>query len=161
MKPILDWLQHNKEWVFSGAGVTVIAAVIGLLVSALRSRAHERRRPGLQVNLAFGALTYDGPPHLSDQMLIFTAANPSDRSTQLTGIRLPLKNGSTMVFPHLDGERRLPCHIEPGTSSKFWVKLADVEASMRDHGYSRPAKIHVIASDALGNDYTSNSVTMA
>lgn len=94
-------------------------------------------------------------------MLIFTAANPSERSTQLTGIRLPLKNGSTMVFAHLDGERRLPCHIEPGTSSKFWVKLADVEASMRDHGYSGPAKIHVIASDALGNDYTSNSVTMA
>lgn len=61
MKPILDWLQHNKEWVFSGAGVTVIAAVIGLLVSALRSRAHERRRPGLQVNLAFGGLNLRRP----------------------------------------------------------------------------------------------------
>jgi hypothetical protein len=24
MKSILDWLQHNKEWVFSGVGVTVV-----------------------------------------------------------------------------------------------------------------------------------------
>ena len=50
--------------------------------------------------------------------------------------------------------------IAPGTNSKFWVNLADVEDSMRSRGYDGSAKIHAIASDALGNDYPSNSVTL-
>ena len=116
--------------------------------------------PGLQVSLAFGHLTYEGPPYLGDQMLLFTVANPSDRPAQLTGIRLPLENGTNMVFPHLDGEKRLPCMIEPGTSSKFWVKLSDVEASIRSKGYAGSLNLHAVASDGLGNDYESNTVTV-
>lgn len=164
MKATLDWLQHNKEWVFSGIGVTgilgVIAVVRWLFRPVTESTQPPSRAPGLQVNLAFGALTYDGPPYVGDQMLIFTVANPGERATQLTGIRVPLENGSNMVFPCLEGEKRLPCMIAPGTNSKFWVNLADVEASMRSRAYSGSAKIHAIASDALGNDYPSNSVTL-
>jgi hypothetical protein len=165
MKSILDWLQHNKEWVFSGGGVTVIVAVFALLRWLFRSATPNApplpRVPSLQVNLAFGGLTYDGPPYLSDQMLLFTVANPSERPVQLTGIRLPLKNGANMVFPHLEGERRLPCMIEPGTNSKFWVKLSEVEASIRSRDYIGSVKIRAVATDALGNDYTSNPVDVA
>ena len=63
-------------------------------------------------------------------------------------------------FDEGQGEKRLPCMIAPGTNSKFWVNLADVEDSMRSRGYDGSAKIHAIASDALGNDYPSNSVTL-
>src|ERR1700739_4068287 len=104
MESILDWLQQNKEWVFSGAGVTIAAAIVGLLVSAMTSGAHKRRPPALQLNLAFGHLTYEGPPYLRNQMLLFTVTNPSDRVTQLSSIRLPLRNASNMVFPHLNDE---------------------------------------------------------
>jgi hypothetical protein len=90
------------------------------------------------VNLAFGFLTYG--PELSEQMMLFTVANPSHRPVQLTSIRLPVKNGGNMVFPHLEGEKRLPCMIEPGTSSKFWVQLADVEASIRGRDYTGSVK---------------------
>ena len=111
MKSILDWLQHNKEWVFSGVGTPGAF----LLLRAIFRRPTPNtptplppRNPALSVNLAFGELTYDGPPYLSDQMLIFTVANPSERPIQLTGIRLPLKDGANMVFPHLDAKDGCP-----------------------------------------------------
>lgn len=165
MKAIVDWFQHNKEWVFSGIGVTgilsIIAVVRWLFRPAIKRAQPPPRPPALQVNLAFGHLTYEGPPYLSDQMLLFTIANPSERAAQLTGIRLPLKNGSNMVFPYLDGEKRMPCMIEPGTSSKFWVKLSDVEASIRSAGYNGGTQIHAVATDALGNQYPSNFLKLA
>lgn len=167
MKAILDWLQHNREWVFSGVGVTVVFGGIALLRSlfspptpnAPAPLPPQPRSPALQVNLAFGFLTYG--PELSDQMLLFTVGNPSERPTQLTGIRLPMKNGGNMVFPYLDGEKRLPCMIEPGTSNKFWVKLSDVEASIRGKGYAGSLTVRAVATDGLGNDYESNPVTVA
>jgi hypothetical protein len=162
MKSILDWLQHNKEWVFSGVGVTIVFGGIALLRSLFRPATPNAplppRVPSLQVSLAFGFLTYG--PELSDQMLLFTVGNPSDRPTQLTSIRLPMKNGANMVFPFLDGEKRLPCMIEPSTSSKFWVKLSEVEASIRSKGYAGSLQVHAVASDALGHDYESNPVTV-
>jgi hypothetical protein len=161
IKTVFDWIQHNKEWVFSGVGVTVIFGGIALLRSFCRPatpNAPPPRDPALRISLAFGALGYDRPPSLSDQMLFFTVANPSDRPVQLTGIRLPLKNGANMVFPYLEGERQLPCMIEPGTNSKCWVKLSDVEASIRSRGYIGSVTVHAVASDALGNDYLSNPV---
>ncbi len=163
MKTILDWLQHNKEWFLSGIGVTGILgaiAVVRWLFRPATKSIQPPHPPALQIKLAFGALTYDGPPYLGDQMLLFTVANPSDRPAQLTDIRLPFKNGSNMVFPHMAGERRLPCMIDPALSVKFWVKLSDVAMVLRSRGYTGAIEIHAVASDALGNDYASNSVTL-
>jgi hypothetical protein len=162
---ILDWLQHNKEWVFSGAGVSGFVAVAAFVRWIVKRplpalTAAPVREPALRLNLAFGHLTYDGPPYLGEQMLLFTVANPSDRPTQLAGIRLSLKNGANMVFPHLEGEKRLPCMIEPGTSSKFWVPLSDVEASIRSRYAAEAASLHAVATDGVGNDYASNAVTI-
>ncbi len=78
---------------------------------------------------------------------------------QLTSIRAPLK-GKTMIFHHLEGERRLPCMVDPGTNVKFWVPLSEVEASIRSHKFAGPIKIHAVASDALDNEYVSNTVTV-
>ncbi|SRR6266851_163862 len=33
MRQMLDWLKQNKEWVFSGVGVAVLAAIFGLIKS--------------------------------------------------------------------------------------------------------------------------------
>jgi hypothetical protein len=92
-------------------------------------------------------------------MLLFTVANPGDKPIQLTSIRLPLEDGANMVFPYMEGERRLLCFVAPFTSLKFWVKLSDVEESIRGRGnYTGSTKIHAVATDALDNEYISNSV---
>lgn len=156
MKLILDWLQHNKEWVFSGAGVTLTLGIIQLMCALVKLKS----RALLQVSLGFGGLTYEVPPYLSEQMLLFSVANRSDKPAQLTSIHLPLK-GCTMIFNRLCGEQRIPCMIAPGTNVKFWIELADVEASLKGQSHSGSTKIHAVASDALGNEYRSNSVSLA
>lgn len=164
MRTIVDWLRHNKEWVFSGVGVATVAAVFSLLYSLLRPKAStptaipKFSEPPLRLNFAFGALTYDEPPYLSDQMIIFTVTNPSDRPVQLASIHLPLQ-GANMAFPHLGGEKRLPCMVDPGTSLKFWVQLSSVQASARSRGHT-DIQIHAVATDGLGNEYASNQVAL-
>jgi hypothetical protein len=159
MKSVLDWLQHNKEWVFSGAGVTVVLGFMALVRWLFKPKTANSNVAALQIKLGFGGLTYDGPPYLGDQMMLLSVANPSDRPVQLTGIHVPL-NGANMVFLHLDGETRMPCMIAPGTNVKFWVPLSDVQASLRSRNFTTPLKIHAVASDALGNEYPSNPVTL-
>src|SRR5271168_3839924 len=39
---MLDWLGHNKEWVFSGIGVLVISSLIGFLRWFFKNRATPR-----------------------------------------------------------------------------------------------------------------------
>jgi len=163
MASILDWLQHNKEWVFSGVGIPLATGLFFLVRWIFRrptpnTALSQPRLPALKVSLAFGFLTYG--PELSDQMLLFTVGNPSERPAQLTAIRVPINKGGNMVFPFLDGEKHLPCMIQPGTSSKFWVKLSDVEASIRSKGRAGSLNIHAVASDGLGNDYNSNTVSV-
>jgi hypothetical protein len=46
----------------------------------------------------------------------------------------------------------------PETWVTFWVKLSDVEESIRGRNYTGPAKIHAVATDALDDEYVSNSV---
>ena len=118
---------------------------------------HPLPDPSLRVKLAFGCLV-DGP-ELSEQMLLFTVANPNyDRPVQLVSLHLPLKGVADLVFPYLDGERRMPCIVEPGTKFTFWVSLSAVETTLRSRNYTGP--IHAVATDAPGNEHVSNSVNI-
>jgi len=150
---MLNWLLQNKEWVFSGIGVEIIT----ILCTWLVSRRSATTFPRLRVELAFGCLTFG--PKLSEQMLIFTVANPGERPIQLTGIKIPLKQ-SALFFPALAGERRLPCMLDPGTNLKFWVELSEVEAAIKSKGYRGKIGIHAVVSDALGHEHSSNLVKM-
>jgi hypothetical protein len=166
VKAALDWLQHNKEWVFSGCGLVAISGIVALfrwLFSRPVADAQAAVGPppsALRVNLGFGAFTYYGPPWLGDQMLMLKVANANDRPIKLSNIRLSLKGGANMFFPGLAGERRLPCMIDPGIDVKFWVPVNDVETSLRARNYRGTLEIHVVASDALDNEYASNSVAL-
>jgi predicted membrane metal-binding protein len=42
---MIDWVISNKEWVFSGIGVAVLAAILSVL---LRSRSKQRKSTVLQ-----------------------------------------------------------------------------------------------------------------
>jgi hypothetical protein len=107
---MLNWLLQNKEWVFSGVGVGNITVFLTWLIS----RRPVARFPSLQVDLAFGCLTFG--PELSDQMLPFTVANPGERPIQIAGIKVPLKKRG-LFFPELGGERRLSVLLGPVKNS--------------------------------------------
>jgi hypothetical protein len=154
MLQILDWLKHNKEWVFSGAGVAILAAIFALI------RSHSvplfLGRMKLRVGLRFG-LIGDGP-HLSEQMLLFKVANPTNRPIQITGITIPLKGGSNVIFPGLAGEKRLPCAVDPGHNVKFWIEVSEVKRSLIAHGYVGRVKVRAVVSDALDVEHKSNHI---
>src|SRR6266851_3224705 len=154
MRQMLDWLKQNKEWVFSGVGVAVLAAIFGLIKS--RSGALLLGRPKLQVSLKFG-LIFDGP-YLSDQMLLFKVHNPAQRPVQITAIRITLKGGRNLIFPALTGERRLPCAVDPDNNVNFWTEVAEVRRALIADGYVGRAKVRAIVSDASDGEHKSNRV---
>lgn len=50
--------------------------------------------------------------------------------------------------------------IDPGTNTKFRVKLSDVEDRIVNRTYSFKTEIHAVATDGVGKDYLSNTVTI-
>jgi hypothetical protein len=156
MHSALDWLRHNKEWVFSGCGLAVASGLF-VVLRWLVSRNSHLHRSHLQVQLSFGFLTYGS--ELGEQMLIFGVTNTGRDRTQIAGIKMPLNTGHNMFFPDLDGERRIPCFIEEGTSLRFWTELNGVESSLRAHGYSGKSSIRGVVTTGTGTKHKSNSVT--
>jgi hypothetical protein len=152
MQPVLDWLQHNRDWMFSGAGVTIIT-VIGAWLVSRKSQGHAR---DVRVNLAFGMLGLG--PKLSDQMLLFTVTNAGDRPIQIARIRIPLSGNRNVCFPRLNGERNLPCMLEAQTSLKFWTDLKELQSTLRSSGHA--GKICAVVTDGIGAEYGSNRVAV-
>jgi hypothetical protein len=155
MRQMLDWLKQNKEWVFSGVGVAVLAAIFGLIKSRNGALL---LGPKLQVSLTFG-LIFDGP-YLSDQMLLFKVVNPAQRPVQITAIRIPLKGGRSLIFPALTGETRLPCAVDPDKSVEFWTEVAEVRRALIADGYVGRVRVRAIVSDALDGEHKSNRVSI-
>jgi hypothetical protein len=151
---MLGWLQHNKEWVFSGAGV----AIVTLFLSWLISKSSHIRSSHLRVNLAFGFLTFG--PKLSDQMLLFTVRAIGERAVQITGLKIPLSGNRNLFFPDLAGERSVPCLLEPGLSVRFWTDLDELQATLKRSGHKGTIKIRAIVSDGRGIEYKSNRVKL-
>jgi hypothetical protein len=151
MLQILDWLKHNKEWVFSGVGVAIIAAIYGF-IKLLALLGHQR----LRVGLSFGLISHG--PRLSDQMLLFKVANPTEKVIQITSITIPLKGGSNLIFPSLAGEKQLPCAVDPGHNIKFWIEVSEVKRSLMAHGYVGRVKVRAVVSDALDGEHKSNYI---
>ncbi len=154
MQIILHWLERNKEWVFSGAGV----AVVTLFVSWLMSQKSQAKGSPLRITTAFGFLTFG--PEISDQMFLITVANAHEKPIQVAGVKVPLRGNRTLFFPHLGGEKSIPCFIDGGTSLKFWTDLKELQATLRSHGYAGTSKIRAVVTDGTGVEYKGNTVKL-
>jgi hypothetical protein len=152
---MINWLWNNKEWIFSGIGVAVLFSLISWF---FRKRTENSERRNLKVNLAFGFLA--SGPRLSDQMILLTVANPGERAIQITAVRIPVGKNA-LYFLNLDGERRLPCLVDPGTNLKFWVELTEIERALKSRGYRGKIKIRAVVADALGAEHKSNPVRVS
>lgn len=153
MQSGLKWLHDNKEWVFSGCGLLVITGMFHLL-----KRLFGSPPVGLRIEVAFGFLTFG--PKVSDQMLIFTVTNRAEKAMRIASIKVPLGKQGNMFFYDLDGERSLPCYIEPGTSLKFWTGLKELEGSLREQGIVGQRSLAAIVTDGVGVEYRSKKSVM-
>jgi hypothetical protein len=89
-----EWVEKNKEWIFSGAGLTLA----GLLVWAGKSAFHrlKRLRPHVKLNLAIATLRTGR----SIKALTISLLNPTDREIVVGNFVLELTTGETLYLPH-------------------------------------------------------------
>ena len=138
--------------------VTSAAAAIGLGLSIYNTiQARRDKRPKLRIHVSFGFLSHG--PELSDQKILFEAGNARDQSITLASMCIPLSGKRSMAFLQLDGERPMPVLLTPGTSTRFWLNSNELEAETIRAGIRRHQKFRVMARDALGNEYLSNSIS--
>ena len=138
--------------------VTSAAAAIGLGPSIYNTiQARRDKRPKLRIHVSFGFLSHG--PELSDQKILFEAGNARDQSITLASMCIPLSGKRSMAFLQLDGERPMPVLLTPGTSTRFWLNSNELEAETIRAGIRCHQKFRVMARDALGNEYLSNSIS--
>src|ERR1700691_870275 len=138
--------------------VTSAAAAIGLGLSIYNTiQARRDKRPKLRIHVSFGFLSHG--PELSDQKILFEVGNARDQSITLASMCIPLSGKRSMAFLQLDGERTMPVLLTPGTSTRFWLNSNELEAETIRAGIRRHQKFRVMARDALGNEYLSNSIS--
>jgi hypothetical protein len=138
--------------------VTSAVAAIGLGLSIYNTiQARRDKRPKLRIHVSFGFLTYG--PRLSDQKIFFEIGNAWDQSVTLASMCIPLPGKRSMAFFQLDGERPMPVVLTPGMSTRFWLNSDELEAETIKAGIGRHEEFRVMARDALGNEYLSNSVS--
>ena len=138
--------------------VTPVVAALGLGLSVFNTiQARRDKRPKLRVRLSFGLIGYG--PELSDQQVLIEVANAWDQPITLSSISIPLPDKCTMAFIELEGEKRMPVLLAPGTSTQFWRNSARLEAETIKAGIGQHSNFRVMARDALGNKYLSNRLS--
>ena len=138
--------------------VTPAVAAIGLGLSIYNTiQARRDKRPKLRIHVSFGFLTYG--PELSDQKILFEVGNAWDQPVTVASMCIPLQGKRSMAFLQLEGERQMPVVLTPGMSTRFWLNSDQLEAETIKAGIGRHEKFRVMARDALGNEYLSNSIS--
>jgi hypothetical protein len=155
MQPVINWLKHNREWVFSGCGLLFFSGLTALF-RWIMSRNSHLHTSNFRVEMSFGCIGYG--PKLSEQMLFFTVTNAGKKPAQITGLKLPLSAGHNMFFPDLGGEKPIPCFIEGETSLRFWNELKEVQLALSAYGCSGKTVIRAVVTDGTGAEHQSSAV---
>ena len=138
--------------------VTSAVAATGLGLSIYNTiQARRDKRPRLRVHVSFGFLTFG--PELSDQKIFFEVGNSWNQTITLASMCIPLPGKRSMVFFQVDGEHQMPVALAPGMSTRFWLNADQLETDTVKAGIGPHEKFQVMARDALGNEYLSNTVS--
>jgi hypothetical protein len=129
--------------------VTAVVAVAGLGLSIYNFYIRwQDEKPRLQIRYEYGFVPFRNP------IVSFTIANSGNKvPVNVVSIRIPLKNDKVMYFPHLQGEKQMPCRIEPAERVRFWDDFASVAETLIQEGYSGIAEVLLEVEDGLGNVY--------
>jgi hypothetical protein len=132
-----DWVEKNKEWVFSGAGLTLAA----FLIWAGRSVFQRLRgpRPHVELNLALGALPLGG----SIRALTISLLNPTSHDVVIGNFVLELTNGETLYFLQdcFTGSVQGKNVVRPGDSCSFHIAISELRETGRMLGEFRCALV--------------------
>jgi hypothetical protein len=123
-----EWVENNKEWVFSGGGLTLLA----FLIWAGRSVFQRLNNPRPQVKLNLATLVV-GLRVGNSRALTISLLNPTDYDVVIGNFVLELANGETIYFPvdYFTGELQRKNVVKPGDSCAFHIGIADLRQTGR------------------------------
>ncbi|MFW6047618.1 MAG: hypothetical protein ACOCP4_07540 [Candidatus Woesearchaeota archaeon] len=106
------------------------------------------KKPKLKISADPGIL-----PHIGSQgFVIFTIINNKEVRNYVHGIEAKINN-TKLAFPFLQGEKKIPCSIDPNEQTRFWTPLKDLQEILRERGYNGDHKIIFIVKDGAGKQY--------
>jgi hypothetical protein len=120
-----EWVEKNKEWVFSGAGLTLVAFLIWAGRTVLQRL--KRPCPLVKLNLAIGV----GPGINKMHALTISLLNPTDHDVVVGNFVLELTSGKTMFFPsdYFTGNLQRKNVVKPGDSCEFHIGIPNLQES--------------------------------
>jgi hypothetical protein len=89
--------------------------------------------------------------------LIIEVINMRETPNFVSGVQVPLRNGNTMFFPYLEGERQVPFEIRPNESVKLWYSMIQIAHALQEAGSGPECAIDVEVTDAAGRKYVGST----
>jgi hypothetical protein len=129
---------------FVGVGATVAVYQVVLGRRAARPRLTIKGRPCFLP----GARPDPGYP-----FYCFAVTNPGERAVTLDNIQIGVRDGQSIAYPRIEGDRPLPCRIEPQEAAQYWIEFGPLQDRLEQLGYSGEAEVTIRAHDALGGVY--------
>jgi hypothetical protein len=115
---------------------------------------------GLKVRLAFGFLTFNHPPWLSDdQMLLVSVANPQPRPIRVISVGLEFEgDGRTMPWLTPGSERSMPFVLAETEQNQFWLPLREIGQAMCKNGLTDVRRARAFVRDSYDEQHLSDWV---
>jgi hypothetical protein len=144
---VFEFLAQNKEWVFSGVGVTVAVALVTLVWTwgtRLAARTIQVRAVGVIVS---------GPMGMTDAIGI-EVLNAGKQTAFLRNVCLELNDGGSLVplRDEVTGATQQERQLNPGQSFTFHITAAMIRRSGKPIGDFRRAAVK----DSAGRVYRSS-----
>lgn len=122
---MLEFLDKNKEWIFSGVGITVLALIVFFGRKALTWFASEGPRVGVSIALTGTPLTG------MIKLLSIIVENHTDKPLYIDNVFLELDTREQFMptFDPLTGEGQIRRPLMPGSSFIFHISPSDIVGS--------------------------------
>ena len=145
---MLELVDKNKEWIFSGVGITVLALIVLFSRKVFTWLVLEGPRVGTSI-----ALT-GTPIRGLIKFLSIIVENHTEKPLYIDNIFLELDTGEQFVprFDPLTGEGQIRRQIMPGSSFTFHIAASDIVGSGLPQDCFRCAAVR----DAVGRVYRSS-----
>ena len=144
----MQWIIQNKEWMFSGGGISI--ALVVIWASRRIFRGYFEPKPVVEVTMGMAQTSSNLTDFLGIEFL-----NKSNRDVVINSFSLELWSGETMITTHdeITGEPQQKRVVRQGDSFSFHIPVAMLAKAGRKISEFKCA----LVTDALGNKHRSDS----